>query len=253
MIEKLSPVDVSTLQERVYLKLREAIFQGAFAPGETITIRALAAALGTSAMPVREALQRLVAEKALVQQPSRSITIATFTPETLYELLRIRMAIEGLSARRAAMIGKPSLPAVLRSINQRMIAAIHDEDGEAVLDANKTFHFTIYEAAQMPQLLDIINGLWLRTGPYLGMIYRTVPGSAQHFETGTLIHERIINAIADHDGNRAAHGLALDIWLTGRRFRSALEDYLLSGKTHETDAPSTLKSSKPRNKKTLAL
>jgi len=216
MTEKLSPVDVSTLQERVYLKLREALYQGKFSAGETLTIRGLAAALGTSAMPVREALQRLVAEKALVQTPSRSIRVASFTPALFWELIRIRMAVEGMATRRAALNPPPSLAGELRAINAAMVAAIETGFTADVLDANKQFHFAIYEAAQMPQLLEIINNLWLRTGPYLGVAYRM--GYADPFLTGTRFHERIVRSIERRDGRRAASGLKVDIWATAKWF-----------------------------------
>lgn len=216
MIEKLSPVDVSTLQERVYLKLREALYQGKFSAGETLTIRGLAAALGTSAMPVREALQRLVAEKALVQTPSRSIRVASFTPELFWELIRIRMAIEGMAARRAALNPPPTLVGELRDINASMIAAIRTGFTEDVLDANKRFHFALYDAANMPQLLEIINNMWLRTGPYLAVAYRM--GYSDPFLTGTRFHERIVQAIENRDGRRAASNLKVDIWATAKWF-----------------------------------
>ncbi|HWK64956.1 MAG TPA: GntR family transcriptional regulator [Rhizobiaceae bacterium] len=216
MAEKLAPVDVSTLQERVYLRLREALYQGKFSAGETLTIRGLAAALGTSAMPVREALQRLVAEKALVQTPSRSIRVASFTPELFWELIRIRLAIEGMATRRAALNSSPALVESLREINASMIAAIKTGFTEEVLDANKRFHFTIYEAAAMPQLLEIINNLWLRTGPYLGVAYRM--GYSDPFLTGTRFHERVVKAIERRDGRKAASNLKVDIWATAKWF-----------------------------------
>jgi DNA-binding GntR family transcriptional regulator len=216
MADKLSPVDVSTLQERVYLRLREALYQGKFSAGETLTIRGLAAALGTSAMPVREALQRLAAEKALVQTPSRSIRVASFTPELFWELIRIRMSIEGMATRRAALNSSAGLVESLREINASMIAAIKTGFTEDVLDANKRFHFAIYEAAEMPQLLEIINNLWLRTGPYLGVAYRM--GYSDPFLTGTRFHERVVQAIERHDGRRAASNLKVDIWATAKWF-----------------------------------
>jgi DNA-binding GntR family transcriptional regulator len=216
MDDKISRVDVSTLQERVYLKLREALYQGKFSAGDTLTIRGLAAALGTSAMPVREALQRLVAEKALVQTPSRSIRVPSFTPELFWELIRIRMSIEGMATRRAALNPPPHLADSLREINTAMIASIKKGFSEDVLDANKRFHFTIYEAAAMPQLLEIINNLWLRTGPYLGVAYRM--GYSDPFMTGTRFHERVVQAIEQRDGRRAASNLKVDIWATAKWF-----------------------------------
>lgn len=218
MIEKLSPLDIRTLQERVYQQLRDALYQGRFAAGETVTIRNIAAALGTSAMPVREALQRLVAEKALVQLPSRSVTVAPFALEAFTELTRIRMSIEGMATDRAAKYGPASLADTLEAINAEMHVAIASGFTEDVLDANKRFHFAIYEAADMPQLLEIISNLWLRTGPYLGMAYRK--GSSVPFSMGIMIHSRIIAAIRARDGRKASQGLALDIWAMARWFKN---------------------------------
>lgn len=234
MTDKLSPVDVSTLQERVYQRLREALYQGQFSAGETVTIRGLAAALGTSAMPVREALQRLVAEKALVQMPSRSVKVAPFTPEMFSELIRIRMTIEGMAAGRAALNSTPALVEKLTRINTEMKAAVASGipgvTGD-VLDANKRFHFTLYEAAEMPQLLEIISGMWLRTGPYLRAAYRT--GATHPFATGTLIHDRVIDGVRQRNPRRASYSLALDIWATARWFRN----HHLAEITFDEDAP----------------
>ncbi len=235
MNDKLSPVDISTLQERVYQKLREALSQGQFAPGEAVTIRGLAAALGTSAMPVREALQRLVAEKALVQTPSRSVKVAPFTPEMFSELIRSRMTVEGMAAGRAALNATPALAEQLERINAEMKAALKSGSPSVsvdVLDANKRFHFTLYEAADMPQLLEIISGMWLRTGPYLRAAYRAT-GAAHPFFAGTQILERVIEAVRRRDPRRANYGLALDIWATARWFRN----HHLSEITFNEDPP----------------
>ena len=62
-LPKLAPVDRGTIQQRVYQQLREALMKGRFAPGDVVTLRSLADAFGTSAMPVREAVRQLVAER----------------------------------------------------------------------------------------------------------------------------------------------------------------------------------------------
>lgn len=233
-MEKLVPVDISTLQERVYSRLREAISQGDFPPGATLTIRTLAASLGTSAMPVREALKRLVAEKVLEQRSNRSVAVPQFTMPAFRELIRIRMTIESLATRWATMRADEALLDRLRTLNQRMKEAIDTGESEKVLDANKRFHFEIYAAADMPQLLEIIKGLWLRTGPYLGAAYRMVPGAQWHFLNGTRVHARIVGAIERRDADRAAHGISMDIWFTARRFRPIMEK--LSGTAQEGEA-----------------
>lgn len=216
--DKLAPIDLSTLHERVYMRLREAISQGEFDPGEVLTIRTLAASLGTSSMPVREALQRLVAEKALVQRANRSIAVAPFDLVNFGELIRIRMSIEALATRYATQKGDPDLVPRLQKVNQRMETAVRNGDVEGLLDANKSFHFTVYSAAEMPQLLEIIHGLWLRTGPYLRAAYTKVPGAAEHFLNGVRVHGRVIRAIEAGKARKAGANIALDIGLTARQF-----------------------------------
>src|SRR5215471_18882094 len=93
MDDKVRQIDVTTMQERVYQELRDALYQGRFMPGEVLTIRSLAEALGTSAMPVREAIQRLVTENALTQLPNRTICVASLTQETYDEWIRLRSEI----------------------------------------------------------------------------------------------------------------------------------------------------------------
>jgi hypothetical protein len=61
---RISKLERETLHDRAYLEVEKAIMSGAIRPGATITIRAMAAALGTSPMPVREALSRLVMRRA---------------------------------------------------------------------------------------------------------------------------------------------------------------------------------------------
>ncbi len=64
-----------TRREQVYREVRRALMGGSFEPGQKITVTSLAIALGVSAMPVREALRRLAAERALEMQPNRSVRV----------------------------------------------------------------------------------------------------------------------------------------------------------------------------------
>src|SRR5690349_255429 len=65
----LGQLKADTLVEQAYQALREAITKGKFPPGAALSIRSLAQAMGTSAMPIRDSLQRLAAEGALVLAP----------------------------------------------------------------------------------------------------------------------------------------------------------------------------------------
>ncbi|MBV5324654.1 MAG: GntR family transcriptional regulator, partial [Rhodospirillaceae bacterium] len=170
MDDRVRPIDISTMQERVYQELRNALYQGRFMPGEVLTIRSLAVALGTSPMPVREAIQRLVSEKALVQMPNRTTRVAELTAGNFDEWIRMRMEIEGYAAQRAALRATPGLCAELRMINERFHAAVEAEDASGMLEGNQHFHFAVYRAAEADELLNIIESLWLRFGPILAFV-----------------------------------------------------------------------------------
>ncbi len=209
---RVSPVDVSTLQERVYLELRSALFRGRFAPGETLSIRTLARALGTSEMPVREALQRLTAEKVLQQVPGRSVQVTPTTRERHDELTRIRIVVEGLAAKLAAPRADALLILQLKKFNFEMGEAAAAKDWLPALQRNQEFHFAIYRAAKSAQLFEIIESLWLRQGPFMAKAYHgTQKPPEEMFLRGMQIHERIITALDRRDGKAAMHGVMLDL------------------------------------------
>ena len=76
--------------------------RGDFEPGQSLTIQGLSNALGTSPMPIREALHRLISERALVQMPNRSLAVPELTPDRYKDILRVRISVEGTAAAWAA-------------------------------------------------------------------------------------------------------------------------------------------------------
>ncbi len=211
MMKKVDRIDVSTLQERVYQSLRLALLRGRFQPGEAVSIRGLAAALGTSPMPVREAIQRLVAAKALVQSPDRVIRVAPFTEQIYDQVSRIRMQLEGFAAERACLSPDPELTPRLTAHNQAMLEAARAHNMEQCLIENQKLHFGIYEAAKYPELLEMISNLWLRAGPFVATAQQKPIDALRLFETGFRVHARIIDAIGRRDRKEARFALALDI------------------------------------------
>src|SRR6266566_2602141 len=109
--------------EQVYSRLRDLIVQGLVAPGSRIVETEIAARLGVSRTPVREALQRLQQEGYVIGNPAAQqsrLTVAPLTRDDVYELLNIVGALEGLGARHAAMrptADRRSLVQQLRALN----------------------------------------------------------------------------------------------------------------------------------------
>jgi DNA-binding GntR family transcriptional regulator len=163
-----------TLRGRVYGELRAAIMKGMFEPGQAVTVRGLAEAFGTSPTPVREALQQLVAENALIAEPNRFYRVPRVTREIFLDLRDTRAELEGLAAEKAATKITASAIRKLEQFTERMSRAIEAQDVKGYLAANEAFHFAIYESAQAPVLLKTIRTLWLQIGPTLNALFRDI-------------------------------------------------------------------------------
>src|SRR5688572_2120228 len=84
--------------EPIYRHLRRSMMSGDMRPGERLVVSRLAQRFGTSAMPIRQALQRLVAEKALDEQPHKGVSVPILSVTDLMDLRRVRCAVEGQAA-----------------------------------------------------------------------------------------------------------------------------------------------------------
>jgi DNA-binding GntR family transcriptional regulator len=219
----LEPVSSrTTIQEGVYQQLRNALMAGNFDPGQTLTIASLAETFGTSNMPVREALRRLAAENALDVAPNGSARIPIVTLARLDDLCRARIAVEGL----AAELGIPRLTTTDIQTLERIAAEQHAIGlGSNVYDLmvrNQQFHFTIYRASGSEVLLQLIETLWLRFGPYMRMLSASVEPLMRTGEIDPAApHVPIIDAVKAGDFARARDGVIDDI----RRTHEILRDY----------------------------
>ncbi len=191
-----------TLQDFVHRQLCELILNGEIAPGQLITIQSLAAAFGVSAMPVREALQRLTSARVLTVISSRSIGIPRLTSERLADLRRVRLEVESLAAVWATPnIGEAEI-AELESAVAAMEEAARIGDNKQYLRCNRAFHFKIYQAARSEALIAIIETLWLQISPYFHLLH----ASGNYFKANEQ-HEIMLGAIRAKD--EAAVSLAV--------------------------------------------
>src|SRR5580693_2611083 len=114
----LARIERETVQERVYGVLRDRLMRGGFEPGQKLKIADLAGALGTSAMPVRDALNKLAAERAVESLPNRGVRVPHLSKDSLQDLRETRFAVEGLAVERAAAhMNKETLAALRRLID----------------------------------------------------------------------------------------------------------------------------------------
>src|SRR5438094_5955688 len=114
----------NTMRVSVYRALVRGLMAGMFKPGEAVTLRTLAHRLGTSAMPVRQAVSRLIAERALVLLPNRSVIVPRMSRARFSELSQARQLLEGLATEAAGARATPALLRQLAEINEAMKRSI---------------------------------------------------------------------------------------------------------------------------------
>jgi len=194
------------LTQAAYRMLREAIMSGAFQPGQKLSTRKIAISTGIGLTPVREALVRLVAERALDASHQRSARIPLLTRARVMELMQLRTMLEGHAAEQAAGLATPAEIEQLRRISLEIMAARQQSD--RALDVRKIyeFHFALYRCARMPDLILLVESLWLRTGPYLNLLFPDY--TRDKFGEG---RGRIIHALESRDGALARLEIEADI------------------------------------------
>ena len=201
-----APVSRATIQDHVYGRLREMILTGGIEPGRTVTVQSLADAFGVSAMPVREALHRLVAEKALTVVAGRSVGIPFLSAERLADLCRVRLQVEGTAVAWATdRLGSGDIDN-LSGLIEEMEAAAAGKDRARYVPANREFHFTIYRAAGSETLLAVIESLWLQIGPFINLI-----GTVDGWGVGNEEHRLMRAALIDRNAEAARAALCRDI------------------------------------------
>jgi DNA-binding GntR family transcriptional regulator len=207
-----------TVQDRVYVALRDQLMRGGFEPGQKLKIAELAAAFGTSAMPVRDALNRLTVERALETLPSRTVRVPALSKDALQDLRETRFAIEGLAISRAAANVTPESLDLLGRLIAAQTATDSEHISEESAEQNRAFHFAIYRQSGSAVLMPIIESLWLQFGPYLREASERFDGGEGR---GTNFHQEILDALARRDPVAARTALEADI---GRAFDLVMSD-----------------------------
>jgi len=192
----LARIARETVQERVYSTLRDQLMRGGFEPGQKLKIAELAEAFGTSAMPVREALNRLTVERALETLPSRTVRVPALSKAALQDLRETRFAIEGLAISRAASNMTDESLVTLKQLIVAQSETDEEHVSEQSAERNRAFHFAIY-LREASELFDGGDG------------------------RGTNFHLEMLDALSRGDAVAARGALEADI---GRAFDLVMRD-----------------------------
>ncbi len=203
-------LEFKTQQERVYHQLREAILRGKFEPGNSVTLRGIAAMLDVSLMPVRDSLRRLTTERALELLANRRIAVPAMTAAKLDEIYQARIALECLAAQRALpLIDNKALKA-LEKLNKKHNNAIRTGDVENYIYLNFEFHRLLYSFGQPTVLMPLIESLWLQIAPFMQTIFAQIKASDMLSDVNDK-HHQALDAIKANDATLLSKAIKDDI------------------------------------------
>jgi DNA-binding GntR family transcriptional regulator len=185
------------LAEDVARYVRKRIFDGTYAAGQYIRLDQLAAELGISVTPVREALFVLSAEGMLSQQPRRGFVVVPVTCRDITDVSNVQAHIGGeLAARAAANIDDEQLRE-LEKIQTELEAAYAGDDEERAVRLNHEFHRAINVAADSPKLAQLMSQITRYAPESVFPVIEGWPNKSNHH------HRRLLAALEKRDEDRA--------------------------------------------------
>ena len=201
--------------EFVFAALRDAIWDGRFAPGERIPEEEIARALGVSRTPVREALRRLQERGMLAVGAGRSLVVAELSKQQVLELYAMREILEGSAARFAAQHANETEIDILH----RLLGELdkHRDDPRMLVSLNRRFHRAICEAAHNRYLIATLDGMH----DALALLHSNTFRLPNRRSETDAEHRRIVRAIERRDAD-AAEKAARDHVRQAQRTRFAM-------------------------------
>jgi DNA-binding GntR family transcriptional regulator len=190
------------LSEDVARFVRKRIFDGTYSAGEYVRLDQLAAELGISVTPVREALFELRAEGLLAQQPRRGFVVLPVTGRDLADVADVQAHVGGELAARAAVNIDDDRLREIKQIQGQLEEAYASADDERTVRLNHEFHRAINVVADSPKLAQLMSQI-TRYAPE--SVFPTIAGwphqSIKH-------HRRVLAALEKHDGELARKAMS---------------------------------------------
>jgi DNA-binding GntR family transcriptional regulator len=192
-----------TTQQHAVDWLRRAIVAGDLRPGQRVRQEDIAAQIGVSVAPVREALRVLEQEGQVTYLPRRGYLVTELRVADLEEIYELRRVLEARAARHALPSLDEDALERIRLAARDGVAAAERGNVAAELEANRRFHFGILEGPDNPHHVRVIRLLWDSTEAYRALYYN----SPEERRAAGAAHERILDALHDRDAERLVTAL----------------------------------------------
>jgi DNA-binding GntR family transcriptional regulator len=197
-------MELLTAQQAAVTWLRRAIAEGELAPGDRIGQDAVAARIGVSLIPVREALRALESEGLVTYAARKGYVVTELDLADLEENYHLRGLLERDAVERGLPHATDADIDALELLADACQAAASDGDIAAELAANRRFHFALYALAGSELQLRLIRLLWDGTEAYRAIYYGTPAGE----DDADRAHRAIVAAARDRDVARCVAELA---------------------------------------------
>lgn len=181
----------------VFDTLRKAIIEGDLPDGTPLRQEELARMFNTSRIPVREAISRLEQQGLVTSQRYKGAVVAGISIEEVDEIFDLRALIESEVIRRAVPKMSEETISAARAFCDRFTASSSPSEWGGL---NRKFHCTLYDAAALPNHMNVINSILDRIDRYLRAQLALTDG----METASREHEKILQACIDGDAELAA-------------------------------------------------
>ena len=155
-MEKIDSSRKQPIRDIVYHNIRNAILRGELKPGERLNEEHLAAQLGISRTPVREALRKLEVEKMVSHSPYRGVVITEINTDETDDLYEIRTLVEAIIAKRAALNATPD---DIKRLEDLLDVTESTTDPGKVSGYVDQYNHAIAEVANCPHISDFATKL----------------------------------------------------------------------------------------------
>lgn len=165
-------LELSSTVDRVADELRRAVFDGELESGTPLREIALAASLGVSRPTVREALGVLVAEGLATREPNRGVSVSSPDPESVRDICRARLVLEGAGVRRWPVAGDALRDNVRTSLVRYTSAVRSGGSYQELNERHLAFHVSLVELTDSPRLVAMAESLMVELKLALAQVDR---------------------------------------------------------------------------------
>lgn len=215
----LAALQIQSTADRVRDQLRRLIVSGALEPGQPLTEQDLAEQLGVSRSPVREALQELAAERLLVAERNRSVTVKRFTAEDISEIYDARIAIESHAAAVVIAAGPQKVDEAVTQLENalRQLHAALDTGGRVeIVEADLAFHQQLVRCGGNSRLTEAYLLLSAETVTCMTRLEIAHPSGEELIQD----HGRLVDALKTGDPDQSSRVIAQHLHLASTKLAS---------------------------------